>query len=363
MAFAVTAYITANVLEFLVEQFSRLNLPDVIEISDVLLAAAAGVTAYLWLHLRSTRSDLLRLERRQITVDTQLATAAKIQRHLLPAQPGALETLKCAVGFEPAWEIGGDFYDFLPLGPDVMLVVIGDISGKGIPAAMLLALARTVLRTGAARTTDPGELLGQLSDALYEDNGGSPYATCIVARVDAGEGTVTYANAGHPTGVIVGPDGLRLLDHGGPPAGMFRGTRYASGSQPLRPGDLGVLVTDGISELDGQNRSPAALLADLVAAMPGPRTPAIVCDAILRYARAVDGPPGTDNWSDDRTVLAFQWLGPTAERLTSAQRADDSARAPRIHRGTVSSTNTTTDAPAAVDLSIPKSTSPAAQES
>lgn len=311
-AFAVIAYITANGFEFLVGQFFRLNLPDVIEISDLLLAAAAGVTAYLWLHLRYTRSDLVRLELRQITVDAQLATAAEIQRHLLPAKPTTLETLRCAVGFEPACEIGGDFYDFLPLGPDAMLVIIGDISGKGIPAAMLLAFTRTVLRTGAGRTTDPGELLGQLSDALYEDNGGSPYATCIVARVDAGEGTVTYANAGHPTGVIIGPDSVRLLDDGGPPAGMFRGTRYASGIQPLHPGDLGVLVTDGISEIDGQNRSPAALLADLVSATPLPRTPAIVCESILGYARAAEAPPGASNWSDDRTVLAFQRLGPNS---------------------------------------------------
>ncbi len=311
LALAITAYIAANLLEWLALRLIAPTLPDVIEISDALLAGTAGVAAFLWLDLRSTRGELHHLERRQIVVNTELATAGEIQRRLLPQHPTNLETLSVAVRFEPASEIGGDFYDFLTVGPDVMLITIGDISGKGIPAAMLLALARTVLRTGAAQTRDPAELLRLLSDALFEDNGGSPYATCIVALVDASRGTLTYANAGHPTGIILGTDGLRVLDHGGPPAGMFRDPIYVSQTRPLRERDLTVLVTDGISESDALSRPPAALIADLVAGTPFPRTPAMVCDAILNHARTAGGPPDVENWADDRTVVAFQWTGPS----------------------------------------------------
>src|SRR5262249_27945261 len=154
---AITAYVVANTIEFVFLRFVSPNANDVIEISDLLLASAAGVMAYLWLDLKRAREVLHWFERDKVIVDTQLATAATIQRRLLrePPPSGAITT---AVRFEPAWQIGGDFYDFIRVDRHVMLIVIGDISGKGIPAAMLLAFARTVLRMATARTTDPAEL-------------------------------------------------------------------------------------------------------------------------------------------------------------------------------------------------------------
>lgn len=230
---ALGSYVVANAFELVIVRWMKPSVPELVEASDLILAAAVGVTAYLWLHLRTTRTDLHRLEREQIVVSTQLAAAAEIQRRLLPSQPRTVNGIACAVGFESAWEIGGDFYDFLPIAHDAMLVVIGDISGKGIPAAILLAFVRTALRVAAARTTDPAELLTALSDALYEDNEGTPYATCLVSRVDTQRGTLTYANAGHPPGVIFGPQGVQVLDSGGPPVGMFEspaGERRRSGA-------------------------------------------------------------------------------------------------------------------------------------
>jgi sigma-B regulation protein RsbU (phosphoserine phosphatase) len=326
IGFAIVAYLTANALELLVVQFVNSNLTDVIEISDVLLASTAGTALFLWLHLKSTRSELQRLERSQIVVNTQLATAAQIQRRLLPAQASTVEGLLCAFRFEPAWEIGGDFYDFIPVGHDRMLITVGDISGKGIPAAMLLAFARTVLRTGATRTTDPARLLALLSNALYEDNGGTPYVTCVVAVVDAHAGTLTYANAGHPPAVIVG-DGVRVLDTAGPPAGMFERTVYTSETRTLNPGDLTILVTDGISEALGQG-SFVTSIADLVSSGGSPGQPSTVCEAVMASARSAHGPIGVDDWTDDRTVVAFQWEGSvkpiqksTATSMTTPVRA------------------------------------------
>jgi phosphoserine phosphatase RsbU/P len=306
IALAVGAYVGANVLELAVVRIARPSVFNVIEISDGLLAAAMGVVTYLWLHLRATRTELQRVEREHIVVSTQLATAAEIQRRLLPAEAPSTSDLTCAVRFEPAWEIGGDFYDFLPAGPGAMFIIIGDISGKGIPAAMLLAFTRGILRMGVGQTTDPGEVLALLSKALYDDNEGSPYATCLVARVDTAGRSLTYSNAGHPPGIVAGRGGVHVLDRGGPPAGMFRSPGYVSETISFDPGDLGVFVTDGISEQDVFDRPAGALLAALVAETASPRTPGRVCDTIMSYGRRAGGPAGVENWIDDRTVVSFR---------------------------------------------------------
>jgi hypothetical protein len=109
------SYVAANAFELVIVRWMKPSVPELVEVSDLILAAAVGVTAYLWLHLRTTRTDLQRLEREQIVVSTQLAAAAEIQRRLLPSQPRTVNGIACAVGFESAWEIGGDFYDFLPI--------------------------------------------------------------------------------------------------------------------------------------------------------------------------------------------------------------------------------------------------------
>ena len=261
----------------LVVQFINPNLTDIVELSDFLLAGAVGGTLFLWLHLKATRSELHRLERAQIVMNTQLATAAQISAASSASAAIDGRRNQIAVRFEPAWEIGGDFYDFIPLGRDRMLITVGDISGKGIPAAMLLAFARTVLRTGTTSVSDPAQLLALLSNALYEDNGGTPYVTCIVALVDARQGTVTYANAGHPPGIIAGSS-VRVLDTAGPPAGMFDRAVYTSDTRTLKPGDLTILMTDGISEALGESETS---IVTLVASAWPRGQPSAVCDAIM----------------------------------------------------------------------------------
>src|SRR6202163_4124945 len=107
---------------------------EVLFISDVILATAFGVVVYLWLNLRATRTRLTGLERAQIVLDTQLSLAAQIQRRLLPPIPVGSNGVRWAGRLEPAYRIGGDFYDFIPDADG--LLVVGDVSGKGIPAAL-----------------------------------------------------------------------------------------------------------------------------------------------------------------------------------------------------------------------------------
>ena len=216
-------------------------------ISDVVLAVAFGLAIYLWLHLKAARAELSRLEREQIVLDAELSVAADIQKKFLPVLPEMLEGIGWAARLRSASKIGGDFYDLVQIDPGMALLIVGDISGKGIPAALLLASTCTMFRMLARDTREPGELLRRLSAALYADHGGSPYVTCIVCAFNLKDHRVTYANAGHPAGIVLGSAGRRSLSAGGVPAGMFPVSAYESKTLALDEGDVGIIVTDGIT--------------------------------------------------------------------------------------------------------------------
>jgi len=284
---------------------------EVLLISDLILATVFGVVVYLWLNLRATRTRLTGLERAQIVLDTQLSLAAQIQRHLLPPMPVDSNGVRWAGRLEPALSIGGDFYDFIPDADG--LFIVGDVSGKGIPAALLQASAHSLFRTLARETVHPADLLTRVSREIYAENGGASYLTCVLARVDSATGTLMYANAGHPAGLIMGSSGRRLLSRGGPPAGLFPETAYESEVLPLGPGDLGVIVSDGITEaIDEDGVTAVDVLNRTICNVPEPRTPERVCDALMDMAQRNHGPRGVANWQDDKTVLAFLFDGRAA---------------------------------------------------
>jgi len=282
---------------------------EVLLISDVILATAFGVAVYWWLSLRATRTQLTGLERAQIVLDTQLSLAAEIQRHLLPQIPVGSNGVRWAGRLEPASRIGGDFYDFIPADADGLFVV-GDVSGKGIPAALLQASAHSLFRTLARETPHPADLLTRVSREIYAENAGGSYLTCIVGRVDSATRTLMYANAGHPAGLMLGSSGRRLLSRGGPPAGLFPETAYESEVVSVEPRDLGVIVSDGITEaIEEDGVAAVDVLNRAICNIQEPRTPERVCDALMEMAQSKPGPRGVANWQDDKTVLAFLFDG------------------------------------------------------
>jgi sigma-B regulation protein RsbU (phosphoserine phosphatase) len=306
---AVIIYRSARAADALVLRIVHPPRGEVLLVSDAILATALGVVVYLWLNLRATRTRLTGLERAQIVVDTQLSLAAQIQRHLLPPMPVGSKGLRWAGRLEPANRIGGDFYDFIPADVDGLFVV-GDVSGKGIPAALLQASAHSLFRTLARETVDPAELLTRISREIYAENAGGSYLTCLLARVDCATGTLLYANAGHPAGLMVGSSGRRLLSRGGPPAGLFPETAYESEVVSVEPGDLGVIVSDGITEaIEEDGVAAVDVLNRTVCNVPEPRTPERVCDALMEMAQHQSGPRGVADWQDDKTVLAFLFDG------------------------------------------------------
>jgi hypothetical protein len=280
--------------------------PSLEWLSDAFISTTVAGITYLWLHLRASRSRVLKLEREQIALDEQFRVAAEIQRSLLPEVPPATPGFLWAARMLPAGRIGGDFYDFLPTA-DGALVILGDVSGKGIPAALILSSLKTLFRGAAHQTVDPAVIAERISGALYDEYAGLPYATAIVGRFEMSPGKLTYVNAGHPAGFLLRDGNVTLaFESGGRPLGLLPGTTYATAQVDLCPGDIGLLVTDGISEAfeTGPMTLSQAMGASLKPRTAG-RSPADICDDLMRAAAAGPGPAGAPGWEDDRTVFAF----------------------------------------------------------
>jgi sigma-B regulation protein RsbU (phosphoserine phosphatase) len=207
----------------------------------------------------------------------------------------------------PAHEVGGDFYDFLALSDDAVLVMVGDVSGKGSPAALLQSALKTLFRVHGSSTTDLAALATRMSAGLREETGGMPYATAILARFDRAPARMTFVNAGHPPGFLVRDTALVALASTGLPLGLWPDAKYEALSVDLYPGDLGVFVTDGVTEaLEGGTFSLRDALKQSVRS--GFEDPMDLCEYLLRVAGEGPGPPGAGDWQDDRTALAFAVL-------------------------------------------------------
>ena len=304
---AIAVSFVAAGTEILVIKALRPTEVELTWISDGVLAIAFGIAMFLWLHLKWTRMTLSRLEREHIVIQTQLSLAADIQRELLPPVPSDTEGIRWAARLEQAGRIGGDLYDFVRPDARSWLVLVGDVSGKGVPAALVLASIRTMFRMMTSATSDPAELAERISQQLYEDHGGTPYLTCVIVKINLDTHELAYVNAGHPSGLVFdGSDHGRhplFLESCGPPAGLFADQKYQTSSLSLVRGATSILVTDGITEaFDVLGLSETNPIASLVWQAPRPLAPTLICDALIeRTAAALMG----GDWQDDRTVVVF----------------------------------------------------------
>ena len=180
----VCGYIVAAILEVALIRIVRPTEWELAWVSDAGLAIALGFAVYLWRHLLTTRRELAERERAELVLQTQLSIAAEIQRRLLPAVPPADNGFEWAAALRSAGKIGGDFYDFVEIAPRVWVMLVADVSGKGIPAAMALGSLRCAFRALARQSPDPARIVAQLSAVLYEEWLGSPYVTCLVCTFD-----------------------------------------------------------------------------------------------------------------------------------------------------------------------------------
>ena len=187
-----------------------------------------------------------------IALQKELDIAARVQFSLLPDTMPASGIIEMAGFMKPAKEIGGDFYDYFRLDRDHLGVVVADVSGKGVPAALFMVMARTLMRAAAMRHVNaPGELLAGVNDFLERNNAEELFVTVFYAVLNERTGRCTYANGGHNPPVLVLSDrqGVHPLETtGGIALGMFDGLDYADASVDLEPGARLILFTDGVTE-------------------------------------------------------------------------------------------------------------------
>ena len=304
VAAAVCGYIAAAILEATIIRWVRPTEWQLAWIGDAALAVALGVSVYFWRHLLTTRRELEERERAELVLQAQLSVAAEIQKRLLPRVPPTRSGFEWAAALKSAGKIGGDFYDFVESAPKVWIVLVADVSGKGIPAAMALGSLRAAFRTLARQSSHPARIATHLSAVLHEEWRGSLYVTCVVGVFDLAARTLTYTNAGHPPGLVAGRDGVRHLNRGGPPAGLLPGAEFDQARLRLHKGDVCLLVTDGVTEaLEGETPLERELKASRAR---DAASAAELCQAVMARAVSGHGPRGIQGWDDDRTVVVMR---------------------------------------------------------
>jgi serine phosphatase RsbU (regulator of sigma subunit) len=182
-------------------------------------------------------------------IEQELRVARLIQQTLLPKSLPELEDYQIAAYYKPAREVGGDFYDFFMLGDGRLGIVVGDASGKGVPAALVMASTRSVLRTVAQRgDAEPGQVLSEANEILYEDIPPNMFVTCFYAILDPKSGRLLYANAGHDLPYRCRESGADELRARGMPLGLMPGMSYEEKEVILEAGEATLLYSDGLVE-------------------------------------------------------------------------------------------------------------------
>ena len=210
----------------------------------------------------------------QARTASELRFARDIQMSFVPRQSPAVPGYEIHGTLQPAREVGGDFHDCFPLDDDCLCILLGDVSGKGVPAALFMAASKTLLSATALAIHSPAPILTRVNDRLSLNNDACMFVTVFCGILDVPSGRIVYANAGHnPPAVLRHAGGVELLEAGRSPAlGIEEGLEYEMFDAKLDPGDCLFLYTDGVTEaMNGQEEmfSEDRLRAELSAASVG----------------------------------------------------------------------------------------------
>ncbi|MEA4863207.1 MAG: SpoIIE family protein phosphatase [Victivallaceae bacterium] len=283
-------------------QLPRLNRSDEVgQLTDAFAAMQQSLQRYVT-ELETTTAARNRFE-------SEVAIANQIQQSLLPKGcPDAI----CRREFElfaaliPAKGVGGDLYDYFYLSDDELVITVGDVSGKGIPAALFMAVTQTLNRGAASGSLSAGEIVTRINTALERGNDMMMFVTLFFGILNVRTGVMHYANAGHNPPLVRGADGKvrRISGIQGPPLGVS-GATYATAAFHLAPGEMFIAYTDGVTEAfdsDG-NQFTLSRLEQVVAALPDDVAPEKAINTVLA---AVTRHAGGAEQSDDITLLALR---------------------------------------------------------
>ena len=244
--------------------------------------------------------------------EQELEVARLIQQNFLPKQLPELTGWHMAAYYRPAREVGGDFYDVIPLPGDQVAFVIGDVTDKGVPAALVMAATRSALRAFAPRLIEPGAVLERANEHLCPDMPEKMFVTCFYGVLEPATGRFRFANAGHDVPYVKTADGAVELRARGMPLGLMAGMSYEQREMVLAHGDSVLLHSDGVVEAHDPQRRMFGFprLKEAVATYPGG---ADVIDLVLTDLLAHTG-PGVEQ-EDDITMVTIQRAPGSTSRL------------------------------------------------
>ena len=187
-------------------------------------------------------------------LEEQMQIAKDVQSNLLPANPPEIEGYDIAGICIPTYEIGGDYYDYINLGENNLAIVIADVSGDGIPAALIMAAFRAILRNQLKLIQKPDEIMNILNEQIPEVSRKRDFITAFYGKLNFKEHKFTFTNSGHNPPVLMRSNGqMEFLETGGPSLNIVREANFASSTVNLSPGDHIIFYTDGVTEIFDKN--------------------------------------------------------------------------------------------------------------
>ena len=259
-------------------------------------AAQIGMSiAYVRLHKRELKRELL---------DRDLTLARRVQQDFLPQRAPEVPGYGFAVEYTPAQAVGGDFFDFIQLSPTHVAVIAGDVSGKGVSAAIFGARVTSDFRYQSVGQTSPSLILERVNRSLTHVSRDAMFATAVVAVIDTANGQVEIATAAHPLGVLRSASGWSRMvgATGGPPIGIRDRATFPQTSHPLAPGDTVLFYSDGVTEAinvgDDQYGNERLLAAIRPANGSIRELTRALADDVARFSQGCEQ-------RDDITIVAF----------------------------------------------------------
>jgi len=262
-------------------------------------------------------------------IEQELRVARIIQQTLLPKELPDLPNWQVTAYYQPARAVGGDFYDFIPYEDGRLGIVVGDVTDKGIPAALVMATTRSILRSSAQEDLSPGIVLERANDLLFPDIPERMFVTCFYAILDPQSGLLRYANAGHDLPYRWHEGEVGELRATGMPLGLMPGMFYEEKEVTLAPGESMLLYSDGLVEAHNPTRDMFGFprLITLLGAYQDDNSP-------IDYLRAeLSAFTGAD-WEqeDDITLVTLQHVP-----VQDPQETTEILRKPEVHEGSIES--------------------------
>ena len=285
------------------EVFSRLRMMRLM----LMLPLSLGLIFALFIVWRSSRNlnHLRRINAEKERIDGELRVASEIQQSMLPQGEITVENLELEGFLKPAREVGGDLYDYY-VRDEKLFFCIGDVSGKGAPAAMLMAVVQALFRSASAHESNPARIILSINEAACQNNKSNMFVTMFVGVLDLPTGHLRYCDAGHDAPILMEDGKWKLIDAAPHlPVGVFADTKYEMQTLTLLPSSTIFLYTDGLTEAKDAARKQFGL--ERIMTILEESTDDEPKDILANISDAIDKFVKNAEQSDDLTMLAIKY--------------------------------------------------------